>query len=67
LYVCAAAAAAASVNPFLDESMAGQAQFYGATGRHLYRIFFLFIRQIKVDDDTEWKTRVLCQIHMQLL
>jgi hypothetical protein len=27
-----AAAAAAPVNPFLDESMAGQGQFYGATG-----------------------------------
>jgi hypothetical protein len=27
-----AAAAAAAVNPFLDESMAGQGQFYGATG-----------------------------------
>ena len=26
------AAAAAAVNPFLDESMAGQNQFYGATG-----------------------------------
>jgi hypothetical protein len=27
-----AAAAAAAVNPFLDESMAAQGQFYGATG-----------------------------------